>query len=127
MHEYSLMQGVIGSINRELSHQKVGDTEEIREVLLKVGALELHSEESFRQAFQALAQGTRLEKANLNLSLVPPELLCGACGYRGALKGGGLDTHDPLPAVPCPACGKTCLVTGGRGVESIQLVVEKKR
>jgi hydrogenase nickel insertion protein HypA len=126
VHEYSLMQSVMEAILKELPGKNLTGAEEIREVMLKVGALELHSEESFKQAFSVLAQGTPLEKAELKLTVVPAELVCAGCGRRAPLQEGDVDHHDPSPVVPCPACGRTAVVSGGRGVDSIQLVVEKK-
>ena len=84
MHEYGLMENVIAVIMAEL--KKSGEEEarsgRLLTVTLKVGALELHSEEALRQAFEVLSQGTALEGARLHLVILPATLACPQCGLR---------------------------------------------
>ncbi len=121
MHEYSMMENVIAVIKAEL--QKAGEAPEGRhlEVTLKVGALEMHSEEAARQAFEVLTKGTPLEGARLNLIVLPVTLACTECGFQGPLPMGAADPHEAMPVVECPQCGALTPVQGGRGVESIEL------
>ncbi len=122
MHEYSLMENVIATIMVELK----SSGEEIKAgrpftVTLKVGALEMHSEEASRQAFEVLTRGTVLEGALLNLIILPVTVSCSQCGHQGPLPMGAVDPHDALPLAECPQCGALTPVLGGRGVESIEL------
>lgn len=121
MHEYGLMENVIAAIKAEL--QKSGETPAgpSLEVILKVGALEMHSEEATRQAFEVLTKGTPLEGARLNLIILPVTLSCPQCGFQGPLPLGAADPHAALPVAECPRCGSVAPVQGGRGVESIEL------
>jgi len=115
MHEHALIHSVIESILKEIGSsqgQVVG-------VSLKVGALELHGEESFKQMFAVESQGTALEGAKLNLSVIPARIRC-ACGHEGPA-GDDADHHSDLPVSLCPKCGAVCRVEGGRGVEGIEL------
>jgi len=127
LHEYGLMENVMAVIMAEL--KKSG--EEVRAgrlptVTLKVGALELHSEAAFRQAFEVLSQGTVLEGARLHLLILPATLACPQCGFRGPLPLGAVDPHEALPMAECPQCGALTLVQDGRGVESIKLAWEEE-
>jgi len=90
-------------------------------VVLKVGALAVHSEAATRQAYEVLVQGTPLEASRLRLTVEPVTLTCGQCGYTGALPEGAVDPHDPSPLSECPQCGAVSPVQGGRGVESIEI------
>jgi len=121
------MENVMAVIMAEL--KKSG--EEVRAgrlptVTLKVGALELHSEAAFRQAFEVLSQGTVLEGARLHLLILPATLACPQCGFRGPLPLGAIDPHEALPMAECPQCGALTLVQDGRGVESIKLAWEEE-
>ncbi|MGA7562871.1 MAG: hydrogenase maturation nickel metallochaperone HypA [Desulfobaccales bacterium] len=128
MHEYGLMENVIAVIMAEL--KKSGEEEarpgRLLTVTLKVGALELHSEDALRQAFEVLSQGTALEGARLLLVILPATLACPQCGFRCPLPLGAADPHDALPMAECPQCRVLAPVQDGRGVESIELSWEEE-
>jgi Zn finger protein HypA/HybF involved in hydrogenase expression len=116
------MESVITVIMAEV--KKAG--EEIQagqqlEVTLKVGALEIHSEEAARQAFEVLTKDTVLEGARLDLIILPVTLACHQCGFQGPLPLGVADPHEALPVAECSQCGTLVAVQGGRGLESIEL------
>jgi Zn finger protein HypA/HybF involved in hydrogenase expression len=121
LHEYSLMEQVVAHILAEL--KKVDDPPDgsSLEVVLRVGALAVHSEAATRQAYEVLVQGTPLAGSRLNLTIEPVTLTCGPCSYQGALPEGAVDPHDQSPLVECPRCGAVSPVQGGRGVEGIEL------
>ena len=128
MHEYGLMENVIAVIMAEL--KKSGEEEarpgRLLTVTLKVGALELHSEDALRQAFEVLSQGSALEGARLLLVILPATLACPQCGFRCPLPLGAADPHDALPMAECPQCRVLAPVQDGRGVESIELCWEEE-
>ncbi len=121
MHEYALMENVIATIMAELQTSQEVPADQPLTVTLKVGALEMHSEEATRQAFEVLTKGTPLEGARFNLIILPVTLDCSQCGFQGPLPMGAADPHDALPLAECPQCGALTPVQGGRGVESIEL------
>lgn len=123
MHEYSLMQQVVGEIEAQLAG-RADARGKVKAVRLTVGQLDIHAAEVFRQAFAMCAQGTRLEGSALELTVVPAVIACPACGYRKEAAEGELDPHDPAPYVPCPQCGALCAVEGGRGVRQIELTLD---
>ncbi|MGO8761555.1 MAG: hydrogenase/urease maturation nickel metallochaperone HypA [Desulfobaccales bacterium] len=121
MHEYSLMEQVIAHILAELKKVDGPLDESSLEVVLRVGALAVHSEAATRQAYEVLVKGTPLAHSRLNLTIEPVTLTCITCGFQGPLPEGAVDPHDQSPLVECPQCGTVCPVQGGRGVEGIEL------
>ena len=120
MHEMNLVRNLVGTILDGLKKEAQGELP-IGEVVMKVGALELHSGEAFRQAFEVVSRGTALEGAELRLTIMPAVLKCGDCGHESACGDGELDVHDPMPFAECPKCGRVSVVTGGRGVDGIEV------
>ena len=121
MHEHALIHSVVDSILRELGSREGGF--KVKEISLKVGALELHDEETFKQVFAVQAKGTPLEGAVVKLTVIPARVKC-ECGREGPA-GEGVDHHADMPIAECPDCGRVCRVEGGRGVEGIELDVEE--
>jgi Zn finger protein HypA/HybF involved in hydrogenase expression len=120
MHEYAFMQEVINSILAQIPEA----SSHIIEVILKVGVFEVHSEAAARQAFAVLARGTPLERSRLTLTLIPPRCECRFCGYAAPFVIGHHHHHEPLPVAECPQCRTLAPLTGGWGVEAIELIVD---
>lgn len=123
MHEYALMQEIVKSILERLQEEQ--SSEPVKEVILKLGILDIHSEAAARQAFEVLTKGTPLEKSLLTLEIRPVMLECTKCGSVAPYP---VDEHthanELLPVVVCPVCDGLAQLTGGQGVESIDLVFE---
>jgi hydrogenase nickel incorporation protein HypA/HybF len=68
MHETHLIEPIIKGV---LEHAKKESAKSITKVHLKVGFLLGVKEDSFKETFQMLAQGTLLEKARLELTFFP--------------------------------------------------------
>ena len=121
MHEYALMQEIVKSILERLQEEQ--SSEPVKEVILKLGILDIHSEAAARQAFEVLTKGTPLEKSQLTLEIRPVMLECTKCGSVAPYP---VDEHthanELLPVVVCPVCDGLAQLTGGQGVESIDLV-----
>ena len=124
MHEYSLMQNVIESVTQDLKRRGVTSPGLVKEMVLRVGALDIHSEESFKQAFEVIKRGTILDKTHLELEIVPARIECPKCGFKGDA-GEDVDGHDSSPVAECPRCGHVSMVQGGRGIEPIELVIDE--
>jgi hydrogenase nickel insertion protein HypA len=123
MHEYSLMQDIVKSILERLAEER--SAVPVKEVILKLGVLEIHSEAAARQAFEVLAKGTPLEQARLTVVAKPVMVSCPECQTEAPFP---VDEHthanELLPVVSCPACGSLAGLSGGQGVDSIELVFE---
>ena len=126
MHEYSLMERVFETLAAEVGRRGIPGTA-VEEVALQVGALEIHSEEAFRQAFTMFARGTPFERSRLRLEILPGSIECPGCGWSGPLHDHEDHAHDPLPVAECPRCGAVSGVRGGRGVGSIEIVLKEDR
>jgi len=123
MHEYTLMQGIIKSILERLEEEK--SSAPVKEVVLKLGVLEIHSEAAARQAFEILSKGTPLEEARLTVEVKPVMLDCPKCrSVTPYPVDEHTHAHELLPVVMCPACDGLANLTGGEGVESIELTFE---
>ena len=123
MHEISLIQNLVENVLGEIT-AKGYSGEKIKGLALSLGALELHSEEAFRQAFDIESKGTVLEGARLELTIVPATLSCPACGFHGPLPDDEADPHHPELLAECPECGAPAPLEGGRGVAQIELILE---
>jgi hydrogenase nickel insertion protein HypA len=125
MHEYSLMQDIIKSILERLAEELTSVP--VKEVILKLGVLDIHSEAAARTAFEVLAKGTPLEKATLTVVVKPVMLSCPQCKTEAPFP---VDEHthanELLPVVDCPKCGGLAGLGGGQGVDSIELVFEEE-
>ncbi len=123
MHEYSLMQGILEDVLRDLGARGIDTPGIVQAVRLTVGALEIHSRESFSQAFAVATRGTPLDGAELVLTVEPATLACSACGATHPMAEDEADGHQPLPLAECPRCGAVSPVQGGRGIRPIELVL----
>ncbi|MEK7477226.1 MAG: hydrogenase maturation nickel metallochaperone HypA [Candidatus Coatesbacteria bacterium] len=119
MHEFAMVQDLVDGVLRGLAERGVvrGPVAAVR---VRIGALEFHSREALVLAFSALSGGTILDGARLDLEVVPAMLWCEGCG-RITEFGDGVDGHDPLPSAACPGCGTVGALTGGRGVERMEV------
>jgi hydrogenase nickel insertion protein HypA len=123
MHEYTLMQGIIKAILERLEEEQA--TAQVEEVVLKVGVLDIHSESAAQQAFEVLSKGTSLENAKLTIEAKPVMLNCPKCRSTAPYGvGEHIHAHELLPVVSCPVCHGLANLTGGEGVESIELIFE---
>jgi Zn finger protein HypA/HybF involved in hydrogenase expression len=123
LHEYGLMEEVVKGLLAKLNEPGVDTEGPEMEVVLKVGALAIHSAAATRQAYEVLVKGTKLEKSRLTLIVEPLILTCPDCGFKGPLPEGAVDPHELLPLAPCPQCRSISPVAGSRGVESLELIL----
>ena len=123
MHEYSLMSQVVSEIQAQLAGREAIKGR-IKTVHLTVGQLDIHTSEAFVHAFAMTTQGTPMEGAALELTVVPATVTCPACGYTKETAEGEIESHDPSPYVPCLRCSAICAVEGGRGIRQIELTID---
>ena len=121
MHEYTLMQGIIKAILERLEEEQA--TAQVEEVVLKLGILDIHSEAAAQQAFEILSKGTSLENAKLTVEVKPVMIDCPKCRSVAPYGvGEHVHAHELLPVATCPVCQGLANLTGGQGVESIELI-----
>jgi len=125
MHEISLIENLLESVLPAVRTQ-VSQGQTVAGLAVTIGAMELHSAEAFRQAFAVQAQGTPLEGARLELTIVKPEADCSACGFKGPFNDDQIDPHNVDPVMACPACGAPAAIAGGRGVDKLELILDEQ-
>lgn len=112
MHEASLAGSVLRIVEQAAAREGFARVLRLR---LAVGALAAVDEGALRFALAAIAPGTVLDGARLDVETVPGRGRCTACGAEG-----------PLPALgePCAACGAWALrPTAGLDLRVIDLQV----
>lgn len=125
MHEYTLIKNILESVERDLAAKGVAARARVRKVMVRAGALEIHSREACRQAFSMLSRGTRAEGAELQLEVAPARLKCPGCGRESDLEEGAADGHEADPIALCPGCGAAAPVVGGRGLKAVEVSLEE--
>ena len=123
MHEFALIKNLLEIIHQEIKIHKPPQST-VRGLNLTVGALELHSKESFRQAFDIESKGTQLEGISLELTIAPAKVECSGCRFNGPLPDDKADPHSLDLLVECPQCGAAGVIKGGRGIQKIELVLD---
>jgi hydrogenase nickel incorporation protein HypA/HybF len=121
MHEYTVVSELIDSLLPRL--EKISG--KIVSVHLKKGELRILSDWALRNAFEMLAEGTKLEGAQLKIENVAVSLRCRVCGYEGKGKAVGDDTfHFSIPVLTCPRCRSPVEILSGRElyVEEVRVV-----
>jgi hydrogenase nickel incorporation protein HypA/HybF len=106
MHEYSLAQGLLGSLLDYLREHPVPGR--VKKVHVQKGELVILSEWALKEAFSILSEGTELSGAELVIENVPVRVRCPSCGYEGDAvtsqrKDGTWPYRSfPVPNVACP-------------------------
>jgi len=110
MHEASIAAGII---DRLLEHPQLAGRR-IRVVRLKVGRLSTVVPENLEFVFGAIAAGTRVEGARLEIEVVPARAVCLACGHA-------FEIEDPIFLCPACAAGRLRLESGRElSLESVE-------
>ncbi len=112
MHELGIMTGVMESVEQAA---KEAHADKVLKISLSVGVMTEAIEDALRFAFEALAEGTMCEEAQLEINMVQPVSVCLECGKEYE--------HDRFHMV-CPGCGSafTQLIQGKElRIESIEV------
>ncbi len=111
MHEYSVVSELVASLLPQLDSYPG----KVITVYLKKGEMRILSDWALKNAFEIIAQGTRLDEASLEIEEVEARIRCPECGYTG--KAEYLDDpafHFVIPVLTCPRCGAEVDVLSGR-------------
>jgi len=111
MHEYSVVTELVNALLPRLE-EHVG---EVTAVHLKKGDLRILSDRALKNAFDVVAQGTRLENATLEIEPISVTVACGSCGFEGPAEVIRDETfHFAVPLLSCPQCGAEVEIRSGR-------------
>ncbi len=118
MHEYGLMEDIVA----HAAEAARGANGPVTLVRVEVGELAGASLEALETAFQALVPGTVLAGARLEMAVIPGELRCDTCGFRGTGQDLGV---DPNPPWLCPSCGDRMAAERGKDVVLADVSTER--
>jgi hydrogenase nickel incorporation protein HypA/HybF len=93
MHELSIVEALIEQVQQEID--RGGHRGRVSRLHLAIGRLSGVSVDSIRFAFQLLAPGTVVQRAEIHVDQPPAACVCGVCGRR---------TEIEDLVVQCPAC-----------------------
>jgi hydrogenase nickel incorporation protein HypA/HybF len=117
MHEFSLMQGVLSSVDKAAAQARASRVTEVR---LTIGEMAEVVPEALRFAFETLIPDTLCAGAVLLIESIEPRSRCQQCGASFA--------HDRYHR-SCPTCGSlaTELIAGREmSVSSIEIEEDEK-
>jgi hydrogenase nickel incorporation protein HypA/HybF len=122
MHEYSVAAELINALLPQI--EKIEG--QITGVNLKKGEMRILSDHALTNAFRMLAEGTRLETAQLVIEQVPVSVLCPSCGYQGIVEHVSDDAFHfvAVPILTCPKCESEVDVKTGRELHVDGLTVQ---
>ena len=121
MHEYSVASELVSALLEKLAEHPG----RISKVFVQKGELRILSDPALCTAFEMLAQGTRLEGAELVIEIVPAHISCSACGYEGVAEYAENEAfHFAVPILSCPTCGAAVSVLSGRELSVDRVTLE---
>ena len=113
MHELSVAGSILQLVEGSARNEVFGC---VRSLRLSVPALAGVEVAALRFALEALAPGTLLEGARVDIDEPPGQAACAACGAQVDIVAHG---------TPCPHCGAYALqVIGGTDLRVVELMVE---
>ena len=113
MHEVSIVQALIEAIDDQLAHQNI---ERITSIRLRRGGT--FSADALQQSFAALAPGTRLEGALLEIESCDTRFICTGCGHSQIISSDDLTGHFFL----CPACDAVQEIDEAHDLELVEVL-----
>jgi len=113
LHEISVMNSVVAEVIKIMEERGFKGVEKI---VLDVGALTFLNEEALKFAFDVIKEDLEgFSGAELVINIIPAEVLCENCGYRGDVNvEEDSFYHFALPTLKCPRCGSEVRIVGGR-------------
>ena len=112
MHEYSLAQGLLGSLLDYLREHPVPGR--VKKVHVQKGELVI------------LSEGTELSGAELVIENVPVRVRCPSCGYEGDARYLTEEGwHMAIPILSCPQCGLPVEIISGKELAIVGLSIEE--
>ncbi|MDR0500680.1 MAG: hydrogenase maturation nickel metallochaperone HypA [Coriobacteriales bacterium] len=115
MHEFSLMQNVLTTVEKTANQSGARCVTEVR---LAIGEMAEVVADAMQFAFEALTLGTICEGATLNIETVPTRSRCVQCGHEF--------THDRYQWT-CPKCASLATeLISGREMYISSIEIEEK-
>lgn len=103
MHELSMANSMVDAI---LTTAKTNNALKVTEAVLEIGEMTMLNPEQLRFMIDILRKDTILEEAEIIIHMIPIEIECDNCGFKGETR--TEENMDHLMAVAkCPKCDKT--------------------
>ncbi len=100
------------------------DAIEILEVTIEIGQMTMLNPEQLKFMLEVLSEDTILNGAEFNMELIPIEIECLSCGFKGEADSEELDHY--IPVINCPNCEeKNMNITAGRECNVKNIKIEK--
>ena len=116
MHEVSIVQSLIESIDSQLAAQNVE-----RATSIRVRRGSTFSADALEQAFAALSPGTRLADATLLVETFDTRFTCPRCGHSQTITSDDLTGHFFL----CPGCNAVQEIDEAHDLELLEVRAEE--
>src|SRR5659263_72766 len=100
MQEISIAGAIIESV---LDAAKKNNAKKVTEVYLEIGELTALNPDQLKFIFKTITQGTVVQGACFNISMIKPAIRCKECSYIGDL-GSFEKLHFFIPVIKCPQC-----------------------
>ncbi len=123
MHELSMANSMVEAI---LDTAKKNDAIQVTEAVLEVGELTMLNPEQLRFMIDVLSENTLLENAEIIINMIPIEIECENCNFKGLSKTDENMDHL-MAAATCPECNNTRVkVIQGRECNIKTIKIEKE-
>ncbi len=114
MHELSICQSILNTIEEEFDGK---DIENIREIHLKVGMLACIEPEILKNVFQLIKDDTPFRNSELYIEVIDVSAKCKNCGETFKVE---------KYIFVCPSCGEPATdITGGRELLINKIILEE--
>lgn len=121
MHEYSVAMGIYETV---LDVALKNNATKVISVDLELGELTHINPVQLSFCFEAVAKGSLLERTDLNVIKVAPEIRC-KCGYEGSINTEQQTFYDLILNLRCPKCGNPAPeLTSGREINVRDIKIE---
>ena len=103
MHELSMADSMVNAI---LNTAKSNNAIKIKEATLEIGEFTMLNPEQLKFMIDVLSKDTLLENTKININMIPIEIKCHECNYKGESKTNDEMNHL-LATAKCPKCNHT--------------------
>jgi len=123
VHEYSIASQIWQNVSHKAREAGGG---RVKSISLEIGVLNLLADEQVTFWVRALAERDGSPDLQLKISHLPGRVHCNDCGEQGEpASPGGVTDHILPPPVLCRACGSANVkLTGGRELRVVSAEVE---
>lgn len=123
MHELAMATSMVEAI---VDTAEKNNAIEITEAVLDIGELTMLNPEQLRFMMDVVREGTIFEGAEIIINMIPIEIECENCGFKGMIKTDE-NTDHIMVAATCPECNTTRVhVTQGRECTVKTIKIEKE-